>query len=586
MNAPASGDGAAREAWPLAHRAAELLAIDPQRLGGAVLRTAPSPVSERWLVFLRSLLPAEAPWRKLPAHAATARLVGGLDLAASLSAGRPLFERGLLAEADGGAIVAPMAERLEPETAAILSAALDEKIVRAERDGFSRSEPARFALLLIDEGASADETVSPRLVDRLAFALDLDRIAIGDAKDASAGRAEIERAATRLPDTNVPDRLIEALGVAALRSGVMSIRALQFAVAAARASAALAGRREAGAEDAALAAALVIAPRALYAPADPDDAAAEAPPEAGEAPDSAESQSGDGPLEDRIVAAMKAAIDSSLLAGGAAQRARSGRAQSTGKSGAARKSQAKGRPFGSRRGDPSRGGRLALIDTLRAAAPWQKIRGRMDAAQPIAIRRDDLRVARFRRREQSLTIFVVDASGSAAMQRLGETKGAIEHLFARSYSRRDEVALIAFRKSGAEVLVPPTRSLVRARRLLADLPGGGGTPIAAGIDTAAALAIQSAARGRTPTIVLMSDGRANVALSGEGGREAAQADALSAARRLRGAGMRVLFFDTSMRPEPLASALAAEMGAAYYPLPHADARLVAAAVASSRPALR
>lgn len=164
------------------------------------------------------------------------------------------------------------------------------------------------------------------------------------------------------------------------------------------------------------------------------------------------------------------------------------------------------------------------------------------------------------------------------MQRLGETKGAIELLFARSYSRRDEVALIAFRKSGAEVLVPPTRSLVRARRLLADLPGGGGTPIAAGIESAIALSAKAAARGRTPTIVLLTDGRANVALNGEGGREAAQRDAFASARRLRIAGFRVLLFDTSARPEPLAAALASEMGGRYLPLPHSDSRLIAAAI--------
>jgi magnesium chelatase subunit D len=250
-----------------------------------------------------------------------------------------------------------------------------------------------------------------------------------------------------------------------------------------------------------------------------------------------------------------------------------------GKSGAARTSARQGRPYGSRRGDLSAGGRLALIDTLRAAAPWQKVRGRIDGSEPIAVRRDDLRIARLRRREQSLTIFVVDASGSAAMQRLGETKGAIEHLFARSYSRRDEVALIAFRKAGAELLVPPTRSLVRARRLLAELPGGGGTPHAAGIDAASLLATQASARGRTPTIVLMTDGRANVALNGEGGREAAQRDAAAAAHRLRARAPRVILIDTSTRAEPLAAALAKELGAAYLPLPQGDARLIAAAVA-------
>ncbi len=560
----------------LAAQAAALLAVDPRSLGGVVLRAAPSPALDRWLDYFRALQPENSPWRKLPAGAQTSRLSGGIDLAASLAAGKPLFERGLLAEADGGVIIAPMGERIEPDIAALLSAALDEKSVRTERDGFSRIDAACFSVVLIDESASEDESIPARLAERLAFAIDLIGSGRESAFEGAPRRAQIERAQARLSSVVVPDTLLEALGAAAMRAGVFSIRAFCFVHAAARAAAALGGRAHASTEDAMLAAALVIAPRAIRIP---DEARDEAPPpdrdDAG-GETQTESKSG-GEIDDQIIAAVKSAIDADLLNGGLAARARG--ARSSGKSGAARKSILKGRPYGSRRGDPADGGRLALIDTLRAAAPWQKIRGRTDPSQPIAIRRDDLRISRFRRREQSLTIFVVDASGSAAMQRLGETKGAIEQLFARSYSRRDEVALIAFRKAGAELLVPPTRSLVRARRLLAELPGGGGTPLAAGIDAANLLAAQAFARGRTPTIVLMSDGRANVALNGEGGREAAQRDAIAASRRLRARTLRVLFFDTSMRPEPLAVSLAKEMGAAYLPLPQADARLVAAAVA-------
>jgi magnesium chelatase subunit D len=552
----------------LALKAAALLAVDPIGLKGAVLRSPPSPALDAWLAAFRGVQPPGAPWRKLPASASAGRLIGGLDLSASLSAGKPLFERGLLAEADGGVITAPMAERLEAETAAIICAALDEGAVRAERDGFSRVEPARFALLLIDEGAGEDERLADALADRVAFILEpvavsaceLDARRIADARATLAGVA-------------VPEPLIEALAAAAMRYGVLSLRVLSFAVAAARAAAALEGRDKATEQDSGLAAALVIGPRARALPEEAPQEPAP-PPERDESPGDSENV-GDGALADRVVAAVKASIDAALFSAAAARR---GAARASGKSGAVRKSLTRGRPYGSRSGDPSRGGRLQLIDTLRAAAPWQKIRGRANGAM-VAVRRDDLRIARFRRPEQSLAIFVVDASGSAAMQRLGETKGAIEQLFAQSYSRRDEVALIAFRKAGAEILVPPTRSLVRARRLLAELPGGGGTPLAAGVNAAAALAAQATKRGRTPTIVFMTDGRANVALNGEGGREAAQRDAIAAAKKLRALGQRVLLFDTSARPEPQASALAAEMGAQYLPLPRADARLVASAVA-------
>ncbi len=557
------------EPGALAMKAAALLAVDPVGLKGAVLRSPPSPALDAWLAAFRAMTPQDAPWRKLPVTASAGRLVGGLDLAASLSAGKPLFERGLLAEADGGVIVAPMAERLEAETAAILCAALDEGVLRAERDGFSRIEAARFALLLVDEGDGDDEKVADALADRVAFIIDPGGIA-----DCDFDHRAIAAARARIAAVATPDPLIEAIAAAAMRCGVISLRILMLSAAAARASAALAGRSEATAEDAALAATLVIGPRALVFP--PDAPQEPTPPPGAEEPRSDNEDGGDGALADRIVEAVKAAVDASLLSSAASRR---GAGRASGKSGAMRKSLARGRPYGSRPGDPSRGGRLQLVDTLRAAAPWQKIRGRTTGDAKVAVRRDDLRIARFRRPEQSLAIFVVDASGSAAMQRLGETKGAIEQLFAQSYSRRDEVALIAFRKASAEILVPPTRSLVRARRLLAELPGGGGTPLAAGVNAAAALAAQATKRGRTPTIVFMTDGRANVALSGEGGREAAQRDALQAAKKLRALGTRILLFDTSARPEPLASALAAEMGAQYLPMPHADARLVASAVA-------
>ncbi|MFN3958854.1 MAG: magnesium chelatase subunit D [Parvularculaceae bacterium] len=552
----------------LARRAAELLCVDPVGLKGAVVRSPPSPWLDRWLSSFRAGLAPDTPWRKLPPGAALGRLAGGLDLSASLSAGKPLFERGLLAEADGGVVLAPMAERMEVETAGILAAALDDGFVRTERDGFSRVDAARFCLLLIDEGVGADEAIPRALAERVGFIVD----PVGD--DGEACDPEDLRAARqRLAGVEIPDALIEALAVAALRFGVISLRVLRFAVAAARASAALAGRARASAEDAALGAALVIAPRAVTTPSADD---AQSPPETSKGESAETSEPGDRPLADQIVAATKATIDAALLSGAVRRR---GAVRSAGKSGAMRKSLARGRPYGSRPGDPSQGGRLQLMDTLRAAAPWRKIRGRPADGSAIDVRREDLRIARFRRPEQSLAIFVVDASGSAAMQRLAETKGAIEHLFARSYSRRDEVALIAFRKVSADLLVPPTRSLTRARRLLAELPGGGGTPLAAGIDAATALAAQAVKRGRTPTILFMTDGRANVALNGEGGRDAAQRDALAAAKRLRGLGARVIVVDTAARPEPLAAAFAAEMGALYLQLPYCDGARVAAMVA-------
>ncbi|WP_343895811.1 VWA domain-containing protein, partial [Craurococcus roseus] len=170
-----------------------------------------------------------------------------------------------------------------------------------------------------------------------------------------------------------------------------------------------------------------------------------------------------------------------LLAGLAAATRKTAGAASQGRAGAPRQAARRGRRIGTRTGDPRSGGRLDLVETLRAAAPWQRLRRRYAVADGprVAIRREDFRLVRFRQETGTTTVFVVDASGSAAVNRLGEAKGAVELLLADCYVRRDQVALLAFRGQGAELLLPPTSSLVRAKRSLAALPGGGGTPLSA-----------------------------------------------------------------------------------------------------------
>jgi len=270
---------------------------------------------------------------------------------------------------------------------------------------------------------------------------------------------------------------------------------------------------------------------------------------------------------------------SQLLAGGVRRRA------SSGKSGAAVKGGLRGRPSGSRRAVPAHGSRLHLMDTLRAAAPWQKIRKATSKNQlakiqlaKIQVRAEDFHVARIKQKTATITLFVVDASGSSALNRLSEAKGAVELLLADCYVRRDQVALIAFRGKHAELLLPPTRSLVRAKRTLSGLPGGGGTPLATAIDTAASVAESLQRRGMSPVIVLLTDGRANVSRNGSGGRELAHADAMEAARQLAAMQASVLFIDTSPNPQQPAAELAAAMRARYMPLPFAGAATVSQAV--------
>jgi magnesium chelatase subunit D len=189
----------------------------------------------------------------------------------------------------------------------------------------------------------------------------------------------------------------------------------------------------------------------------------------------------------------------------------------------------------------------------------------------MSIRKEDFRIRRYQQRSEAVTIFAVDASGSSALHRLAETKGAVELILAESYVVRDHVALIAFRGMSAEVLLPPTRSLTRAKRRLASLPGGGATPLSAGIQSAIELALAARRRGQVPKIVLLTDGRANVGRDGQSGREAAQKDAFDAARLLRAAGLAAVVIDTSPRPQALVANLAEEMRARYVALPYADA---------------
>jgi magnesium chelatase subunit D len=162
----------------------------------------------------------------------------------------------------------------------------------------------------------------------------------------------------------------------------------------------------------------------------------------------------------------------------------------------------------------------------------------------------------------------------------------VELLLAKAYVSRTRVALIAFRNTGAEVLLAPTRSLTRAKRSLADLPGGGGTPLAAGLDAALLLAQAEKAKDRTPLIVILTDGRTNIGRGGSPGRPGAESDALAAAQAVRAAGVGAVFIDTSPRAQPDGDRFARAMGAIYAPLPYVDAAAVSGLVDGLRAARR
>jgi magnesium chelatase subunit D len=596
-----------------AFQAAALLLVDPAGLGGVLLRAPAGPVRDAWLSLLQALAPAGMPLPRLPASASEDRLLGGLDLSATLAAGRPVAQAGLLHQADGGIVVAAMAERMPTVNAAHLCAALDTSAVRLERDGLAQRLSARVAVVALDESQGEDSPPSAALADRLGLWVDLTELSVRDVVTADATMAhEVAQARSRLPEVTVPDDIVQALCAATLALGVDSPRAAWAAVRCARAAAALRGATVADGDDAALAARLVLAPRAtrqpvVEAPQEDTDPSQEppspppeqdppAPPDPPDSPDGLDkpppSEAEELPaepdrdpqnaqaLEDRLIESAVAAIPAGLLARLASGERVRGRSPDAGRAGAAAASGLHGRPDGSRRGVPRGGQRLHLIDTLRAAAPWQRLRraqARPDAP-PILVRPDDFHLRRHEQKRSTTTIFALDASGSSALYRLAEAKGAIELLLAECYVRRDQVAVLAFRGATAEVILPPTRSLVRAKRGLAGLPGGGGTPLAAGLDAAATLAAQVRRAGGTPVVVLLTDGRANVGRDGQGGRARAQEEALAAARALRAQGGSVIVIDTSVRPEPAALALALAAGARYVALPQADAAALSRAV--------
>ncbi|MEO0937421.1 MAG: magnesium chelatase subunit D [Pseudomonadota bacterium] len=538
------------DGWTRAALAIALLRIDPVGLGGAQVRMRAGPSRDLVTAALHGAFP-----RLHPIHPSISdqQLFGGIDVAATLASGKTIRSAGVL---NGRPIQLSMAERAAPDLAARLSIAMD--------DG-------RLPVLIaLDEGASEDEAAPQALCDRMAFCIAL------DARPPKGWMVPMPAEAAAAQNAEADAQAIAELCV---MMGIDSLRAPLFALRAARAHAGLSGRAQVAAEDIAAATALVLAHRATQLP--------ETAPEEHEdtAPEPQDSDSAQGDTEqtdlpdgDMIVEAVKALLPPDLLAKIGAGTAP--RANGTG-AGKKRHSNRRGRPLPPRGGRLDGRSRIDLISTLRAAAPWQPLRRTSRPNAPgLIITGDDIRLKRFSEMSDRVLIFAVDASGSAAVARMGEAKGAIELLLGDAYAKRDHVALIAFRGTGAEPLLMPTRSLVQTKRHLADLPGGGGTPLAAGLRSAFELGQQSTARGMSPTVVVLTDGRANIALDGAADRARAGRDAQNMARLYRGAALPGLVIDTGKRPASALGALAHEMGAPYVPLPRADARSLSAAVSA------
>ena len=608
-------------AWDDALWALAALHIDPVGLRGIWLRSPHGPVRDEWLTLLQHLRPGV---RRLPNNIDSERLLGGLDLSATLNTGRPVTQAGLLAQSDQSLLLAPMAERMAPEAAAILSQVLDSGLVTPHGGG--DAQDARLGLIALDEALEDEPAMAETLQERLGIWLDLRHLGRqAQASDEVLGligvlcspdeEADEERQniIKRLRTLRLNDEQIQAITQMAQAMGIASLRGPLACVRLACVLAALRESDEVQDQDLGRAARLCLTPRATQMPAPPEQ---EAPPEQAQEPQEPppehppehpeeepappdQEPPSESPEEDTLPQEMGELLLEAALASlppdVLAQLAQSNKTKIKGggqsRSGDVRQSRSRGSPLPPRPGLPRQGARLHVLATLGHAAPRQKLRAPLassqGAASRLAIRAEDFHIHRFAERTQTCLIFAIDASGSAALHRLAEAKGAVELLLAQSYARRDQVCVVGFRGTQAEVLLPPTKSLVRAKRSLAGLLGGGGTPLPHAMKLALELALQQRRLGVTPSLVMLCDGRANVSLQGSGGRAQAFQESLWLANAWRSQGLQSIWIDTSARPEPQAEQLAQAMGARYVPLPQANsqrmAQVVQAATRHSEP---
>jgi magnesium chelatase subunit D len=547
--------------WARLDLSLRLLAVDPVGLGGLWLRSRAGPIRDIATTVLAQT-PFDRPQRRLSTSIDDLALLGGPDPAATLAAGRPVHRPGVLSTP--ALLILPMAESAPPSLTARLAQALDK---------------GHHALIALDEAAEEGEGLPSALSDRLGLFLTLDGERAPKRLPKPIGRRRLARARALYPLVTYPDDLTQALAHLASRLGITSTRALLTTRRAARAIAALDGRLTVTEDDLIAATELGLAHRALQETEAQPDQPPEPPPDQPDQPDQQPEEQDLQNLADLLIEAAQAALPPDILAKLQSDRANRAARGASG-TGSAKAGNRRGRPLPSRPGRPDGRSRIDLVATLRQAAPWQVLRKRNDTHdRALIVHRSDLRLKRYKEVSDHVLIFVVDASGSSAMARLGEAKGAVELMLAQAYSRRDHVALVVLRGQQAELILPPTRSLTTTKARLRGLPGGGGTPLASGLATALDTALRARRQGMTPSLALLTDGRANIALSGQPDRVQAQQDAHQIATAIRTAGIAAVTLDVANRPQPALAELAQRMNSRYVPLPRADARAIAATLA-------
>ena len=546
----------------LAGLALALHAVDPSGTGILWIRARAGPLRDRVLALIRQHTKGA---RKIGVETTDDALFGGLDLSQTLSQNTLVRMPGILER--NQALILSSAERCPPRLAAHLSAAVDK---------------GDISLVLLDEGASDEEQPPDALLERAGLFLPLEGWRENTAIERPVCDADIHRAKALYANIVVSDAQSARLVEAAAGLGIASLRPPLIAIAVARAITALAGRSTVENEDLEYAAALVFGHKATVLPDEVSEPEVPPEPEYQDAEAEGDDSAGETELPAEVLLqAAQAALNSDVLSLLANSQTRTRQASGSG-AGAKTQSHRRGRPLPPGPGHPDSQRRVDLTATLRTAAPWQPMR--QEAANDpgrLQIRSSDLRLKRYEETSDRVLVFAVDASGSQALARLAEAKGAVEILLSEAYARRDHVALIGFRGDGAEMLLPPTRSLVQTKRRLSALPGGGGTPLAAGLAMAAETADRARAQGMTPSLILLTDGRANIALDGTANRAAAAEDAEKVCRTIAARGTETLVIDTGSRPSRQLESLAPILNGTYIALPRADARRLSAAVAEA-----